>query len=69
MKRQCVRPWPARGMGTGNEVGEWERGLRDLRDSWRGSGIAPSALHYQFRMQFGGQTNRQWGENRGIPTI
>ena len=69
MKRQCVRPWPARGMGTGNEVGEWERGLRDLRDSWRSSGIAPSALHYQFRMQFGGQTNRQWGENLGIPTI
>ena len=56
-------------MSTAGEVGEWEDGLRDLRDIWRSSGIAPSALHYQFRMQFGGQTNRQWGENRGIPTI
>ncbi len=27
MKRQCVRPWPARGMGTGNEVGEGSVGF------------------------------------------
>ena len=44
VKRQCVRPWPTRGMATAIEVGEWERGLRDRRGTWRSSWISLSAL-------------------------
>lgn len=68
-----VRAWLASVSGAGAaviETGEWASGsAKCMARCWDQCIGSDMGVHHQFRMQFGGQTNRQRGENRRISTM